>query len=60
VATDGIFRDETASPPAPDGSISRMTPFTTARLSEAQIQQLLATSSMKVGSPRHATRTRTT
>jgi hypothetical protein len=37
-----IFRDETASPQAPDGSVSRMVPFMTARLSEAQIQALLA------------------
>jgi len=37
-----IFRDETAAPPQPDGSISPMPPFTAARLGEARIQELLA------------------
>ncbi len=37
-----VFRDDTATPPPAEGSISRMIPFRTARLSEAKVQELLA------------------
>jgi hypothetical protein len=37
-----VLRDSTATPPPAEGSISRMIPFRTARLSEAKVQELLA------------------
>ncbi len=37
-----VFRSQTAEMPAPDGSVFRTNPYRTAKLSEEQIQELLA------------------